>query len=1005
MVANSADLAIVQIIRMGIPMKRIILSLVLILATIVSAQAQYIAPYAGAVSRTNNSKMADIVSVFDFIPVNLQAAIKAGTSTTDVSSYLTAMHAAVPADVVFMFPSGQYNIGAGSTALTGRVVNVAGVTFTGGGNLTGVTNTGPTVNGDFTAGGLFFASSVIYNNSGTGSFTIGDPADGFFRLMNAAGTSASYFGVPSSAKFQFGQTDSAAPVAQTFKFQDVVAGTSNTNGVNTTFQASAGTGTGTGGSFIFQTAPGGSTGTAKNAWATALTIDSNKDATFAGKIIGNRIALGATNYDNIIIGSGALNALTGSNGQNVAIGTSALAHFDGTGSTAIGYNAGGQATGNNLTLIGADAGQVITSGSDTVAIGTQVSRMQTTGKANTFIGSRTGYSTVSANYQTDIGYEAGSGTTDGGVAIGAFANTWGGQANNSGLTPGIPAYNTAVGLAANSQSGRWTRNGDPAASRNATFGYASFSENSIGNDNVGVGYGSGYAAGLPIYVYNGSLASTMSIADSQMVLIGSNAARSNSLLRAYFTGTIDNGAGGAGTTLTVSAGSNLAVGQAIMKSHDSSVGSEAPEILSGTVITGLGTGTGGVGTYIVNNSQLVTSTLLTGETALTNAIGIGYNVVVSASNSVVLGNSSITSTTLRGAVTGPTSINTSGMLLSGATIYSNGGTGSIGIGNTDGFFKISNNAATAASYFGTPANANFQFGSTDAAAPVAQTIKVQDVIAGTSNVAGVNTIIQASAGTGTGTGGSLLFQTAPAGSTGTAKNAWVTALTINGAGNATFAGGLTVTSTITSNSSGIAILAGSGQVKGAGIVSTDKYYFNASTQIATNGNGGIAIQTSGSANLITTDTSGNMTINGTLTASGIASDATHTDSTVCQDTTTHVFYAGSGALGVCLGTSGRQFKTAFAPMSVGIDELMKIDFVNYFYKDGYGDNGARMQYGTTAQDVEAAIPDIARQDAKGETINYDSGALLFIGLRAIQQLKADNDNIRNELRSLKTGTR
>ena len=129
-------------------MKRILLVFALIVGgtfgcvvgtwmTSFSAQAQYIAPYSGAVSRANNSKMADIVSVFDFIPVSLQAAIKAGTSTTDVSSYLTAMHAAVPAGVLFWFPSGQYNIGAGSTALTGRTVDITGVTFTGGGSITG----------------------------------------------------------------------------------------------------------------------------------------------------------------------------------------------------------------------------------------------------------------------------------------------------------------------------------------------------------------------------------------------------------------------------------------------------------------------------------------------------------------------------------------------------------------------------------------------------------------------------------------------------------------------------------------------------------------------------------------------------------------------------------------------------------------------------------------------------------------------------------------------------
>ncbi len=87
-----------------------------------------------------------------------------------------------------------------------------------------------------------------------------------------------------AATLQHGAADAASPVAQTLKFQDVVAGTSNTAGVNATIQAPAGTGTGAGGSLIFQVAAAGSSGTAKNAWATALTIASTGEATFNGNI-------------------------------------------------------------------------------------------------------------------------------------------------------------------------------------------------------------------------------------------------------------------------------------------------------------------------------------------------------------------------------------------------------------------------------------------------------------------------------------------------------------------------------------------------------------------------------------------------------------------------------------------------------------------------------------------------------------------------------------------------
>lgn len=102
------------------------------------------------------------------------------------------------------------------------------------------------------------------------------------------------------------------------------------------------------------------------------------------------------------------------------------------------------------------------------------------------------------------------------------------------------------------------------------------------------------------------------------------------------------------------------------------------------------------------------------------------------------------------------------------------------------------------------AAANLRFGAADAAAPVAQTLSVQSVVAGTSNTAGANLTITGSQGTGTGAGGSIIFQTAPAGTTGTAQNALATALTIDSTGKATFA-----PTTNSTNSFAITNLAGS----------------------------------------------------------------------------------------------------------------------------------------------------------------------------------------------------
>ena len=82
----------------------------------------------------------------------------------------------------------------------------------------------------------------------------------------------------------------------------------------------------------------------------------------------------------------------------------------------------------------------------------------------------------------------------------------------------------------------------------------------------------------------------------------------------------------------------------------------------------------------------------------------------------------------------------------------------------------------------TAANPIFRFGAADAAAPVAQTLSVQSVVAGpTTNTPGADFKITGSQGIGSGAGGSIIFQVAPAGSPANpAQNALADALTIGG---------------------------------------------------------------------------------------------------------------------------------------------------------------------------------------------------------------------------------
>ena len=98
----------------------------------------------------------------------------------------------------------------------------------------------------------------------------------------------------------------------------------------------------------------------------------------------------------------------------------------------------------------------------------------------------------------------------------------------------------------------------------------------------------------------------------------------------------------------------------------------------------------------------------------------------------------------------------------------------------DSNFRFQNAGATQSVTLSFPAaDGVLQHGAADAAAPVAQTIQVQSVVAGTANTAGANLTISGSKGTGTGAGGQINVAVAPAGGAGSTQNALVNYLTID----------------------------------------------------------------------------------------------------------------------------------------------------------------------------------------------------------------------------------
>ena len=110
--------------------------------------------------------------------------------------------------------------------------------------------------------------------------------------------------------------DQATANNQAISAHDITAGTSNTAGANFTVQGGQGTGTGAGGALIFQTAPAGVSGTAVNALATVLTLDSARHFISGGSapalsVCGTTPAISGTDTaGKITIGTGATTSCT-----------------------------------------------------------------------------------------------------------------------------------------------------------------------------------------------------------------------------------------------------------------------------------------------------------------------------------------------------------------------------------------------------------------------------------------------------------------------------------------------------------------------------------------------------------------------------------------------------------------------------------------------------------------------------------------------------------------------
>jgi hypothetical protein len=358
--------------------------------------------------------------------------------------------------------------------------------------------------------------------------------------------------------------------------------------------------------------------------------------------------------DNVAVGSTALYSNVGGS-SSTAIGYEAMRYANSssaaftTYNTAVGYNAlrgsisavantGVSNTalgyytllnntwGSNNVAIGAATTsnkaplQINTTGTSNTAIGVAALGENTTGTNNVAIGTLALNSNVSANFSTAVGY-------------GAMR-----YANSTGSS--IITYNTAVGYQA--LMGSTTASANTGTS-NVAIGHETLMNNTTGIRNIAIGAGSaGVSSPLKdntvgdnnIAIGSGAMAN--SLAASQSVAIGSGA-----MIFWTNTGTpydSNNVAIGfqalrGGLAVASNTGTSItAIGKEALRGNTSGAGNTAVGFEAGYAGTSIRTG---------SNNTFVGYQAQADNAAYTNGMALGNGAVLTASNRIVLGNTSI----------------------------------------------------------------------------------------------------------------------------------------------------------------------------------------------------------------------------------------------------------------------------------------------------------------------------------------------------------------------------
>lgn len=181
--------------------------------------------------------------------------------------------------------------------------------------------------------------------------------------------------------------------------------------------------------------------------------------------------------------------------------------------------------------------------------------------------------------------------------------------------------------------------------------------------------------------------------------------------------------------------------------------------------------------------------------------------------------------------------------------------------------------------------------------------------------------------------------------------------------------------------------------------STGRLVFNSTTSLT-----GGALDTGisrVSAGVIGIGTSAQGSVAGTISLAtiingGITTDATHTDATVCEDTTSHQYYFGSGTAGICLGTSSARFKHGIAPLGYGLDAVMALRPISYYLNADHGDPTHEL-FGFTAEQMRPVVPELVGLDQAGKPNTADYVGLIPVLVRAVQELNVEVEALKAQV--------